>query len=76
MLGRSRHVFNSLEIKHVRSSCLDNLGKSGQTKVLLYSAFHTESLPDECLKVRYPSKSCLVLQFSWKQLSGLLTRRA
>lgn len=76
MLGRSRHVFSSAEINHVRSSCLDNLGKSDQTKVLLRSAFHTETLPDEHLKVHYPSKSCLVLQFTWKQLSVLLTRRA
>lgn len=76
MLGTSTHIFNSAEIDHVRSSRLDNLEKSDQTKVLLCSAFHTEALPDECLKVRYPSKSCLVLQLMWKQLSVLLTRHA
>lgn len=76
MLGRSRQVFNNAEMTDVRSSCLDNLGKPDQTKVLLCSTFHTESLPDEHLKVHYPSKSCLVLQFTWKQLSVLLTRHA
>lgn len=64
MLGRSRHIFNSAEINDVRSSCLDNLGKSDQTKVLLCSASHTESLPDEHIKVHYPSQSCLVPQFT------------
>lgn len=59
MLGSSRHVFNSAEINHVGSSRLDNFGRSDQTKVLLCSAFHTETLPDEHLKVHYPSKSCL-----------------
>ena len=76
MLGRSRHVVNSAEINHVRRSCLGNFGKSDQTEVLLCSAFHTDSLPDEHLKVHYPSTSFLVLQFTWKQLSVLLTRHA
>lgn len=76
MLGRSRHVFNTAEITDVRSSCLDNLGKPEQTKVLLCSAFHTESLPDERLKVHCPSKSHLVPQFTRKQLGVLLTGRA
>lgn len=44
MLVRSRHVFNSAEVNHVRSSRPDNLGKSDQSPAML------------CLSHREPSR--------------------
>lgn len=69
MLVKSRHVFNSADVNHVKSSRPDNLEKSDQTKVLLCFAFHTESLPDDHLKVHYPSKSFPQLMPTWIRIT-------